>query len=152
AAIVIVLLPSILFSRWTLEDTRLRGRAIFHVISSGALLLFVLPESVFALLHRTGWNAFVLTPAWVRNLEFQIIAILGVGGVSAVQEFARRGGGTPIPFDAPKRLVTSGLYRYVANPMQFSCAIVLTTWGVVLQDWWVFTAGLIAFVYGIGLA
>ena len=33
------------------------------------------------------------------------------------REFAVRGRGTPGPYDAPRQLVVSGLYRYVRNPM-----------------------------------
>ena len=151
-ALAVVLLPAQLFSRWTLEDSHLKGRAILHVISSGLLFLFLLPETIFAVLHTDGWSALLGTPAWLRNLELQWIASLAVGGVSATQEFVRRGSGTPIPFDPPKRLVTSGLYRYLANPMQISCALVLTAWGIVLRDVWVCFAGAIAMIYGAGIA
>ena len=44
-----------------------------------------------------------------------------VGGAAAllvcVVDFARRGRGTPLPFDPPTALVETGLYRYVRNPM-----------------------------------
>ena len=33
------------------------------------------------------------------------------------REFALRGRGTPAPYDPPRDLVVSGLYRYVRNPM-----------------------------------
>jgi protein-S-isoprenylcysteine O-methyltransferase Ste14 len=33
------------------------------------------------------------------------------------RDFARRGQGTPAPYDPPRRLVTGGLYRFVRNPM-----------------------------------
>jgi protein-S-isoprenylcysteine O-methyltransferase Ste14 len=33
------------------------------------------------------------------------------------RDFARRGQGTPAPYDPPRRLVTAGLYRFVRNPM-----------------------------------
>jgi protein-S-isoprenylcysteine O-methyltransferase Ste14 len=33
------------------------------------------------------------------------------------RDFALRGRGTPAPYDAPRSLVTSGLYRYLRNPM-----------------------------------
>jgi len=146
------LLPAQLFSRWTLEESHLRGRAILHVISSPLLLLFVLPETIFAMLNEGGWSALLSARPWVRSLELQGIAILGMAGVSAVQEFAARGYGTPIPFDAPKRLVTSGLYRFVANPMQISCSLVLAAWGIILRDLWVCAAGAIAVIYGAGIA
>ena len=151
-AVEIVLIPAQLFSRWTLDDSHLRGRAIFHVISSALLLLFVLPETIFAMLNRGGWSALVSARPWVRSLELQLIAILGMAGASAVQEFSHRGKGAPIPFDPPKRLVTSGLYRYVANPMQISCSLVLSAWGFMLRDLWVGAAGVIAVIYGAGIA
>jgi protein-S-isoprenylcysteine O-methyltransferase Ste14 len=150
--VAVVLLPAQLFSRWTLEDSHLRGRAIFHVISSSLLLLFVLPETIFSTLNEGGWSALLSASPWLRSLELQCIAVLGMAGVSAVQEFAHRGHGTPIPFDAPKRLVTSGLYRYVANPMQICCSLVLTALGIMLRDLWVCAGGAIAVIYGAGIA
>jgi hypothetical protein len=76
----------------------------------------------------------------------------GLMGLSAVQEFAMRGRGTPIPFDPPRRLVTSGPYAYVANPMQLSMVLVVTAWGLVIGSGWMMLAGPIAFAYSVGLA
>src|SRR5271165_2687246 len=97
---------------------------------------------------------FWVTPeaAWLRSLELQAIALLGVAGVSAVQEFAQRGNGTPIPYDPPKQLVVSGLYRYLSNPMQFSCTLVMTAWGCVLRNPWLAAGGIMSFLYSLGLA
>jgi protein-S-isoprenylcysteine O-methyltransferase Ste14 len=151
-ALAAVLIPAQLFARWTFEDSHLRARSILHVISSGALVLFVVPEMVFAVLGRGDWSALSTRPAFVVSFEMQLIALLAVPGLSAVLEFAQRGRGTPIPYDPPKRLVTSGIYRYVANPMQLSCACVITAWGFVVANPWVLSSGLIAFAYGLGLA
>jgi protein-S-isoprenylcysteine O-methyltransferase Ste14 len=40
-------------------------------------------------------------------------------------EFAARGRGTPAPFDPPRRLVVSGLYRHVRNPMYVGVVLAL---------------------------
>lgn len=36
-----------------------------------------------------------------------------------------RGGGTPVPCDPPKRLVSTGPYAYIGNPMQTAMALIL---------------------------
>jgi len=67
-------------------------------------------------------------------------------------EFVERGEGTPIPYDAPKRLVTSGMYRYVANPMQLSCGVVMLGWAALLCNWWMALAAAMAIIYSAGIA
>jgi protein-S-isoprenylcysteine O-methyltransferase Ste14 len=151
-ALGLVLVPAQLFARWTINDTRIKARAVFHVLAAGGVFLFLIPEVVFAVRPGHRWDALLLEPAWLRNLELQAIALLGLVGVSAVQEFAQRGNGTPIPYDPPKQLVVSGLYRYISNPMQLSCALVMTAWGCVLRNPWLAAAGIMSFLYSLGLA
>ena len=151
-ALGLVLVPAQLFARWTIHDTHVKARAVLHVLAAGGVFLFLIPEVVFAVRPGHKWDALLFEPAWLRNLELQAIAVLGVVGVSAVQEFAQRGNGTPIPYDPPKQLVVSGLYRYISNPMQLSCALVMTAWGCVLRNPWVAAAGIMSFLYSLGLA
>jgi protein-S-isoprenylcysteine O-methyltransferase Ste14 len=151
-ALGLVLVPAQLFARWTINDTHLKARAVLHVLAAGGVFLFLIPEVVFAVRPGHKWGALLFEPAWLRSLELQAIALLGVAGVSAVQEFAQRGNGTPIPYDPPKQLIVSGLYRYISNPMQLSCALVMTAWGCVLRNPWVTAAGIMSFLYSLGLA
>ncbi len=151
-ALCCVLIPSLLFARWTLHDTNLKARAFLHVMTFGSVFFFLIPEIIFAMRPESGWQPLLGSHPILRNLELQAVALLALPGLSAVQEFAGRGFGTPIPYDPPKRLVGSGLYRYIANPMQFSCALVMIAWGAVLHNRWVAAAGIMAFLYGWGLA
>lgn len=151
-ALSLVLVPAQLFARWTIKDTHVNARAFLHVLAAGGVFLFLIPEVVFAVRPGRRWDALLFQPAWLRNLELQAIALLGIVGVSAVQEFAQRGNGTPIPYDPPKRLVISGLYRYISNPMQLSCALVMTAWGCLLRNPWLAAAGIMPFLYSLGLA
>ncbi len=151
-ALGLVLVPAQLFARWTINDAHLKMRAFLHVLAAGGVFLFLIPEVVFAVRPGHTWDALLSEPLWLRNLELQAIALLGVVGASAVQEFAQRGNGTPIPYDPPKQLVVSGIYRYISNPMQLSCAIVTTAWGCVLRSPWLAAAGIMSFLYSLGLA
>jgi protein-S-isoprenylcysteine O-methyltransferase Ste14 len=59
-------------------------------------------------------------------------------------EFALRGRGTPAPFDPPRRLVITGLYRWVRNPMYVGMAIMLIGEALLLPQIWREMAALIA--------
>lgn len=150
-AVVLCLVPGLALAEFTRTNSRLGTRAILQAIAFSALALGVLPQ---AILERTGgsWSTLTARPAWLTALLLQSVAALGLLGVSAVQEFATRGGGTPVPFDPPKRLVTSGPYAYVRNPMQLSATLVLVAWGALLGSWWVAAAGAMAVIYGAGFA
>lgn len=55
-------------------------------------------------------------------------ALMLVGALIAVRcfwDFAWRGLGTPAPFDPPRRLVVSGLYRWVRNPMYLGMILII---------------------------
>ena len=67
----------------------------------------------------------------------------------SVWNFAVRGQGTPLPLDAPKRLVILGPYRYTRNPMYLALFSALLGWLllypiVILAA---YTVGVVAAVY-----
>ncbi|PYV76791.1 MAG: phospholipid methyltransferase [Acidobacteria bacterium] len=148
----VVLIPSQLLARWTLNDTHLKVRATLQVFVASGVFLSLIPEIVFALRRDSGWGPLLSQTTWIRNFELQAVLLLGILGLSAVQEFAERGQGTPIPYDPPKYLVVSGFYRYIANPMQLSCVLVMIAWSLVLKSPWLALAGAVSFFYSLGLA
>ena len=156
AALALVLAPAYCLARWTLDNSRLGLRAAIQVALSGMVFLFLLPEIAFALRPTPGaasvWQPLLSLPRPLLIVALQIVAIAALPGLSAVQEFARRGGGTPIPYDPPQRLVTSGIYRYCANPMQLACAVVLFLWALLLRNPWLALAALVSTVYSAGIA
>jgi protein-S-isoprenylcysteine O-methyltransferase Ste14 len=156
AALALVLAPAYCLARWTLYNTHLKLRAALQVALSGLLFLFLLPEVTFALRPAPGatsiWQPLLSLPYPLLISALQIIAIAALPGVSAVQEFVTRGAGTPIPYDPPQRLVTSGIYRYCANPMQLSCAVVLFLLALILRNPWLAAAAAVTTVYSAGIA
>lgn len=151
AGLLAALLPGQLLARWTARDEHLIGRAILQVIAFGGLLAFVLPA--IAIDGSGGrFSNPLLRPPWQIALIVQVLAVPALLGLTAVQEFVWRGQGTPVPFDPPRRLVTTGVYAYVRNPMPLSAVALLLLSGIVLQNAWVAAAGVIAHLYCLGLA
>ena len=151
AAVAVALLPAQLLARWTANDKRLHERAVLQVIAFAGLIVFVLPVMAIAG-ASTSWSD---PRHWSRlrlSVMLQLLAVPAIVGISAVQEFVTRGRGTPVPFDPPKRLVTSGLYAYVGNPMQMAGVLLLLLLGFALRNVWVAAAGVMAHVYSAGIA
>lgn len=151
AGVAFGLVPACLFARWTRQDRHLRARAVLHVVFYGGLLLGVLPVVVQAL-GGGGWRPLSLGAPWATKLGWQLLMLPGVLLVTAVQEFTLRGEGTPMPGDAPRRLVTTGVYAYVANPMQIGKCGFLATWGLLWQSPWVAAAAFVGLTYSLTVA
>lgn len=76
--------------------------------------------------RKFGWS---LPP----GAEIAGIVLLAVGGIlalSCVWVFVARGRGTPAPFDAPRKFVAIGPYRYSRNPMYIGGLFLLAGLGL----------------------
>src|ERR1051326_1112433 len=89
--------------------------------------LFILIWLRWLPLWLLGPNAF----ADPRPLGWIVVAVGAVVGIPCVWEFAWRGFGTPAPFDPPRKLVVSGPYRYVRNPMYVGMGVAIAGFGIV---------------------
>jgi protein-S-isoprenylcysteine O-methyltransferase Ste14 len=69
-------------------------------------------------------------PEWSRAAGFPVLAIGGVVAAWCIGSFIVRGRGTPALFDAPRRLVAAGPYRYARNPMYIGGALLLLGFGL----------------------
>src|SRR5688572_14466800 len=91
----------------------------------GTRLFAILRSAFFATLFVSLWTWFI--PRWLaRGGELHprwsvpAIVLMVIGAaimLKCVWDFAWTGRGTPAPWDPPRRLVVTGLYRYVRNPM-----------------------------------
>jgi protein-S-isoprenylcysteine O-methyltransferase Ste14 len=88
----------------------------------GTIVFFVLAPGTFGFYvpwRITRWHlAPPLLGLWVLRPVGVVLALVGfIGLAESFSRFAIHGRGTPAPVLPPKRLVVTGLYRYVRNPM-----------------------------------
>ena len=142
------LVPGTCLGWWMADDRRVGCRAALQVLTFALLAGVLLPALIISLTT----SAPIALDTGPAMLLPQLAMLLAVPGLSAVQEFVERGGGTPIPFDPPKRLVTSGIYAYVANPMQLSMTLCYLAVAAMLHSWWVALASAMSVIYSEGIA
>jgi protein-S-isoprenylcysteine O-methyltransferase Ste14 len=94
-------------------------RTLVYATFFVGFLLVYLPARVLA---GTG----IHTPAGFGVAQAAGATVCGLGAALTlwcVTAFIRTGKGTPAPFDAPRRLVIRGPYRWVRNPMYAGAAL-----------------------------
>ncbi|MDB5576472.1 MAG: isoprenylcysteine carboxylmethyltransferase family protein [Bradyrhizobium sp.] len=126
-AVLFALLPALALARLTEADSQPVLRTCFHALGWGGYMLLVLPACVLAWEGRNYLDALLqASPGrWTLALAIGLPSLLI--GWAAAHEFALVGRGTPIPYDPPKRVVTSGPYASIANPMQLTSALVMAS-------------------------
>lgn len=149
-AVATCLVPGLLLARWTAADERLGARVALQVLAFAGAVYLVLPALVFSWTGE-GWGALLGRPRWQFVVAALVAGPFAAMAVQAVLEFARAGG-TPFPLDPPKRLVRSGPYAYLANPMQAGATVLLVAWGVLLASPAIVAAAAMATVFSAGLA
>jgi len=107
-----------------------------QIVVFWGFFLFVLPAAVHGVERQLGVPGFAF-PAQ-RPLALAAFVACSALGLWSGLAVAIRGDGTPLPFVAPNRLVVTGPYRYLRNPMvvaglgQGLCvALWLGSWAVV---------------------
>jgi protein-S-isoprenylcysteine O-methyltransferase Ste14 len=69
-------------------------------------------------------------PAWSQTAGLLVMAFGGAVAAWCIGAFVVHGRGTPALFDAPRRLVARGPYRYARNPMYIGGALLLLGFGL----------------------
>ena len=111
-----------------------------------ALFTLVVPGTVAVLVPLLlKWDR---APAGGVTLGLAVcLFVLGVGlYLRCVWDFAVSGGGTPAPIDAPKRLVTNGIYRYSRNPIYIAELTVIAGWAALFAAPILVAYGVLLFV------
>ncbi|MEU4473787.1 methyltransferase [Micromonospora sp. NPDC023888] len=149
--LLLVALPAQLLGRLCADRRHLGARALLQVGLFAVLLLWFLPTLAFEL-GDGSWAGLTELNHTGLLVVAQVALLATTPALAAVAEFAGRGGGTPYPWDPPRRLVTTGPYAYLANPMQFTAVVMLLFTAVVTRSVTLALAAVSAGTFGAAVA
>lgn len=110
----------------TQSAAALWAKSLLNAVLFFAVFMVALPWGAHRLLPGT-----LPLPPGVRTWGGIALFVVGVAAwISCLDVFSRRGRGTPLPWDAPRELVTGGLFNVVRNPIMAAELIVI--WAEVL--------------------
>ena len=147
AAIGLCLVPGLWAAKLTREDRNPKRRAMFHVLGWGGYMMLVIPACVLTYAGRPLSDLYAVPDSIVEWCLVGAGLFLLFIGVAATAEFARIGEGTPIPFDPPKRVVATGPYAVMANPMQIISAAFMLILALYARSWGLALIGTMFFVF-----
>lgn len=97
-------------------------RALVYATAFVGLLLVFVPAQLLT------WSG-IPRPTSIGTPQIAGLVVATLGAlivVWCILTFVATGKGTPAPFDPPRRLVVSGPYRYMRNPMYFGAGLAIS--------------------------
>ena len=93
-------------------------RSILFFILAPGMVAGYIPLALFRNGSRIqiGFPAYIAVPLWIIGTAMLVWCF---------RDFLVKGKGTPAPYDPPKELVVSGLYKYVRNPIYVGLLLVI---------------------------
>lgn len=93
-------------------------KSLTQIVIVWTLILFVFPYFIAQVETRLGIPQFTFPGQKILSVVlFCAISLLGVSGAYVMAKIGR---GTPLPMDTARKLVVSGVYSFVRNPMAIS--------------------------------
>lgn len=154
--VVLVVVPCVVFGRVSAVGCWLGFRVVFQGLTAAGVLGWLVPGSALAVQQGTSglasWGFVAGLGWWQRGLLVMVLVVVLVPALSAVVELAVVGGGTPFPWDPPVRLVTSGPYAFVGNPMQCGVVGLYVVLGVAARSWELGVAAVVGCAFSVAVA
>ena len=134
----------------TRSTTALWAKSLLNAVLFFSIFMLAMPW----LAHRLLPVALPI-PEALRTWPAVVLALVGAGAwIACLDTFSRYGRGTPLPADAPRLLVTTGMFGRMRNPIMAAELLViwaevlyLANWGVALYAVAISTAAHLMAVY-----
>ena len=139
------LLPSLIIFKLTVTRQHVLIRALIQSCIWGGWIVFLIPAIILSFENKDIFSIFDWSHARL-SLFIAGMSVSMIIGYRGVWDFAVKGNGTPIPFDPPQKLVTTGIYAYVANPLQISTLLMFICITIAYQSW-LMIAAIIAHIF-----
>lgn len=150
--IIGALLPGLFLFHWTAANTQLGLRTTLIATGFAILSLVHIPLAS----HSASWSIMLTSlgnrPPFIQMGTAILAIVFSILPILAVREFVLVGKGTPVPMDAPKILVTTGIYRHIRNPMQFGITLILVIEAILFLSPWIALSVFAIIVYSVGFA
>lgn len=146
---VVAVVPGWWLARATVAEGRLRARVVAQVILFTGFGLWFLPYVTLSVADRSV-EVPTVRPRWLVAVVIVAVPLVSLG-MAAVIELAMAAG-TPFPWDPPNRLVVTGPYAYLANPMQVAAVGLVLVEAAVLGEWLLVAVAVGAAAFSSGLA
>ena len=118
-----------------------RSKSIVILILKNLLFTLLVPGTVGVYLPLILSSSRSAASGFLFGLAILLFAIGGSIYGWCVFDFASFGRGTPLPLDAPRKLVRRGLYRYSRNPMYVGVLTVIFGWAALYKNPWLLVYG-----------
>ena len=125
---------------------RVSLQAVLFTVAFGGLLPHLVLQA-----DGLAWADVVDHSYLVRSALLALAVLFAVPALLAVVELGMAGG-TPFPWDPPERLVTTGPYAYVANPMQIGIAGLMILLALASGSWMLGGGAAFAIAFSVVLA
>lgn len=149
ALLTLVLLPALLLARWTEHRVYLGARVTLITLGYAGLFLFLIPANLLA---PSGGDFFSIFGLSIFETIVALLLLTPpiVLGLISIYEFAIKGQGTPLPFDPPRKLVITGPYAYVSNPMQLATLSIYIVMACIYSNFTLLLIPLSLWIFSIG--
>lgn len=145
--LLFVLLPSQYWVQLYIKGKHPGRRSFFQFLCVAMLYAFIAPFSIYQYfpndLSYTGWN---------KPILIQVGFIFLLPGLIAVVDLVEHGIGTPFPYDPTQRLVRTGVYAYIKNPIQWSLTLIFIPIAIFFHSYLMLLGLLISIAYTISIA